>query len=183
MGFADNLSGFDDNAYMKKIHGRNNYSDQLLQENIYKKRRMINSSKTSAAAGAACAHISGGMSLLGTAWSVRTLSVEKQKLKLLEEEWERRGSDKLKKRFVKDTLLPVATSAAIGTLTYGADVGVSNLAAQNAMAHTIGDPLMNTWNSTAVSTYYTGIEKGVGYATNKAMDRSHSKAKSKKHRH
>lgn len=162
MKFKEGLLGFSSSSYCDKISARE-YSYAELAKNIYKKRRAINVAKTSAVSSAAAAHVTGGTSLLGTGWSMRTVSVEKQKLGLLEEEWERRGQDPLPKRKLKDLWIPVIITGAIGAFTFSVDLAISNATQTAAEAAAMGIPGYE-FNGHLVGAWYSAVEKGMGKA-------------------
>ena len=160
MKFKEGLFGFSSSDYREKISSRD-YSYAEVATNIYRKRRAIASSKTSAVGGVAAVHVSGGASLVGTAWATRNISVEKKKLRLLEEEWERRGQEPLPKRTLKDTIIPIIITGAIGVFTFSVDLAISNATATAAQAAAMGIPGYE-FHGHLVGAYYTSIEKGAG---------------------
>ena len=154
--------GFSSSKYREKI-SRKEYSYAELATNIYKKRRAIVSAKTSAVSSAAAAHVTGGASLFGTGLSMRSLSVEKQKLELLEEEWQRRGQDPLPKRKLKDMLIPIVLTGAIGVFAFNVDLGIANATQTAAEAAAMGIPGYE-FNGHVIGAYYDTVEKGMGMA-------------------
>lgn len=160
MKIKEGLFGFSSSDYSEKI-SRREYSYSELATNIYRKRRAIATSKVSTASGVAAAHVTGGMSLVGSAWSGRNISVEKQKLALLEDEWARRGQTRLPKRTVKDMVIPVVIAGAIGVFTFSVDLGIANATATAAQAAAMGIPGFE-FHGHLVGAEYTSIEKGAG---------------------
>jgi len=153
--------GFSSSRYREKISDCNEYHPIQLAHNIYKKRRAIIAATGGFLTGLAAAHLTGGMSLAGSAWSDRNLHVEKRKLKLLEEEWMNRGFETLPSRNVRDVLIPVVVATAVGALTFTVDMGLANAVAQTAM-YPVGSPLAYPYNVHEVDIYYRGVEYGVG---------------------
>ena len=84
--------------------------------------------------------------------------MEKQKKKILHDEWKDRHGEKLEKRVVKDTLVPVALASAVGAFTVAADMGISNAAATSSLAAAQGIPGYG-FNESMVSAIYTGYEQ------------------------
>lgn len=160
MKIKEGLLGFSSSDYREKISSRD-YSYAELATNIYRKRRAIASSKVSTATGVAAVHVTGGASLVGSAWSARNISVEKKKLRLLEEEWARRGQEPLPKRTIKDMVIPVLITGAIGVFSFSIDLAISNATATAAQAAAMGIPGYE-FHGHLVGAYYTAIEKGVG---------------------
>ncbi|KIJ53480.1 hypothetical protein M422DRAFT_42621 [Sphaerobolus stellatus SS14] len=67
---------FNSDKYAEEISNEESYTLEMLALNIYKKRRAITSSKTSIATSVVGAAVTGGISLIGTAMSARSISVE-----------------------------------------------------------------------------------------------------------
>ena len=152
---------FNATSYNKRIREKD-YTFGELARAIYIKRRHIASSTASAAAGVACAHVSGGMSLVGSAYAGRNISVEKQKLTVLENLWKCTGMAPLPHRHIKDTVIPVVITTAIGVFTFSVDLGLSNAVANGAQASIPGYGL-------AISSHLTGgelfgMEQGMEWA-------------------
>ena len=159
MKFGEGLFGFDKDDYRTKINARD-YSYAKLATNIYKKRRAIAISATSAVGSVAAAHITGGTSLIGTAWSARNISIEKQKPKLLEEEWENnRLQPPLKQRTTKDLVIPIIITGAIGAFAFTVDLAIDHATQTAAEAAAMGIPGYD-FHGHLVGAYYTVIEKG-----------------------
>ncbi|KAK7032588.1 hypothetical protein VNI00_012851 [Paramarasmius palmivorus] len=151
--------GFNSSKYREKISDPN-YSLQTMALNIYKKRRAIATSGVQVAGGVVAAGISGGVTLAGSAFAARNIHVEKQKLKLLEEEWcTGRRQYPLPKRHIKDMVIPVIIATAVGALAFTVDLGLANAAAQNAM-YPIGHPFHYPYDIHAVGLYYNAVERG-----------------------
>ncbi|KAJ6454414.1 hypothetical protein C8R45DRAFT_1222869 [Mycena sanguinolenta] len=153
--------GFSSSDYREKISDWKEYHPIQLAHNIYKKRRAIIMATGGVATGLATAHLTGGVSLVGSAWSGRNFRVEQRKLELLEEEWENRGFKKLPRRDVKDVLIPVIIATTVGALTFTIDMGLANAVAQTAM-YPVGSPLAYPYNVHAVGLFYQVVEWGVG---------------------
>ena len=112
MRLSEVFSDFDVDEYKEKISPDNMTVNQL-KDKIKEKRRAIASSKTSAVAGVAASGFTFGLSLWGTAYEGRSLGVDRQKLGLLEAEWEGRGYEKLPDNF-SDKFVPVFKTALLG---------------------------------------------------------------------
>jgi hypothetical protein len=124
-------TGFSSTNYRERITKK--LPHQLIYD-IYKKRRALTKSGVGVVFTVLCAHATGGISLLGTAWHARTRNVEKRKLTLLEQEWHSRGGDELPDRYVKDMLIPLVISTTIGAFTFCVDVGLSSPCVDSSMA-------------------------------------------------
>ncbi|KAJ7044423.1 hypothetical protein C8F04DRAFT_1228705 [Mycena alexandri] len=161
MKIKEGLLGFSSSEYREKISDWNEYHPIQLAHNIYKKRRAIIIATGGVATGLATAHLTGGVSLVGSAWSGRNFRVEQRKLGLLEKEWENRGFKKLPSRDVKDVLIPVIIATTVGALTFAVDMGLANAVAQTAM-YPVGSPLAYPYNVHAVGLFYQGVEQVVG---------------------
>ena len=159
MRIQDSLH-FSATSYDKRIHDKD-YTFGELARDIYLKRCHIASSTTSAAAGIACAHVSGGVSLFGSAYAGRNVSVEKQKLTLLEHLWESTGVEPLPHRHIKDTVIPVVITTAVGVFTFSVDLGLSNAVANAAQAGIPGYELAISSHITGGE--FSGVEKGMGW--------------------
>ena len=164
MKIKEGLFGFDSSNYREKI-SRRAYSYAELATNIYRKRRAITAAKVSAVSGVAAVHVTGGASLVGTAWSARNIAVEKKKLRLLEEEWARRGQEPLPTRTLKDTVIPVVITGAIGALAFSVDLALSNAIEAMAQGPATGFPGYEL-SGHLVGAYYTALEKGLGSTGN-----------------
>lgn len=121
----DDVFGFSTSSYRAKISDRNSYSDNELANNIYKKRQQCSGSAFGVGAGLAMAAHTGGASLAGVAFSGRNRSIAKQKLEMLEHEWQNRGYDSLDKR-LRDTIVPCAIGAAAMGVTAGVACGIEH---------------------------------------------------------
>ncbi|KIM87776.1 hypothetical protein PILCRDRAFT_3526 [Piloderma croceum F 1598] len=142
------------------------YTFGELAVDIYQKRRRIASSKVSIGTGVACAHLTGGTSLLSSAYAGRNISVEKQKLALLEDRWASTGIDPLPKRPIKDTLIPIVISTAIGAFAFSVDLAISNAVATAADAAQLGlSGYALPVSSHLISGEYGGVEKGMNWAS------------------
>lgn len=147
MGFND-LLYFNDDEYKIKI---TSYSDQDLHDDILKKRRQTSASGASIGVGIAFAHITGGISLASSAYSVRTVDIAYQKLAILEVEWEARGYERVHENVWRDKVLPIAVTGTTGAAVMGIEMGVSA-----AGAHAV----------TQASVNGVGQDAGHGYAVN-----------------
>ena len=96
---------FSKDSYRDKI-SQPDYSHAELAKNVYVKRRAIWGSGSSVATNVVMAHVTGGLTIVPVAWAARNISVAKQKLRLLEAEWRRRGQSKLPKR-KRDKIVPI----------------------------------------------------------------------------
>lgn len=157
---------FNSHEYMMKIC-KYEYSYYQLATNIYCKRRAIACSRTSVVGTILCASVTGGMSLVGTAIAGRNIIIEKQKLQLLEKEWARRGVPPLPRRHFKDTVIPVVLSSALCMFTFTVDLGIANTAANAALETQMGIAGAE-FHGHLVGSFYTGVEKGLSTASNKA---------------
>ena len=157
MKLSEGFLGFDKEAYRTKIHARD-YSYAKLATNIYKKRRAIAISATSAVGSVAAAHVTGGTSLIGTAWSVRNISVERQKLKLLEGEWKtNRKQSPLKHRMAKDLVIPIIITGTISAFAFTIDLALENIYQEAPETVIMGIP-DSVLDGHLVGAYYTVIE-------------------------
>ncbi|KAI0083857.1 hypothetical protein BDY19DRAFT_910324 [Irpex rosettiformis] len=174
------LMHFDEGAYISKI-SQPSYPDDVLRKNIYRKRRQTVSSRFAVGAGVGLAHVTGGASLASSAYGARTLSVASQKLVLLEREWERREHPTLPEHFMRDTVLPMAISTAVGAATVGFDLGLSAAAVSvpTSAGHAVHQAAYGvaTHASGAVPQIESGLETGLGeaarYATSGAAFPAH----------
>lgn len=140
-----------------------------LRENIYAKRRNLITAKTSALIGVLCVPVSGGASLLGVAYQIRNISVEKRKLAVLDHIWiVDRGEEQLAHRAFKDKWLPMAIISLLGCFIFNVDMGISNASASAAYAAQQG-LYGYDFNVHAVGAYYDAVEKGIGTAGNKVV--------------
>lgn len=118
MTFTENLTGLDLYKYQAKV---SHYDNKSLENNIYKKRRQCAGGTVGLATGLVTAVHTGGVSLAGALYSSRSISVAKQKLDIMEQEWARRGYNPLDKR-KRDVILPVA----IGVTAMGVAHGIAS---------------------------------------------------------
>ena len=157
MKLRESLLGFNNSHYREKISDRE-YSYATLARNIYRKRRAIGTSKKSALTGAAAVHVTGGMSLVGAAWSARNIAVEKNKLQLLEEEWLRRGQKKLRDlKTAKNTVNLRITSTA-GAVAFTVDFANPHATEEGAQEAAFGTPEYE-FNGHLVGAYHHAVEK------------------------
>jgi len=154
---------FDATSYEREIREKG-YTFGELARDIYIKRRQIVSSEVTVVTGLACVHVSGGTSLLGSAYAARNVNVEERKLALLEHLWKSTGMNPLPPRNITDTVIPVAISTAIGAFTFSIDLGISNAVATAAYASQMGIPgYALPINSHLIGGGYFGVEKGMGW--------------------
>lgn len=132
---------FDEFAYRCKISS-SSYPTGTLRDNIYQKRRTIVVAGTTIYGGLMLSAATSGASLFALPLPARKLDVEKQKLRLLEAEWIRRGHNKLPSRTVKDKVIPCLVTGAATAVCYGIDIGI---------AHAAGDVTTNTISQTVPS--------------------------------
>lgn len=130
-GVLEYLS-FDEDEYRRKIC-RPLYSDQELEENIYKKRQKINGVAWTVGANLALVHVTAGLSAITASKCGRAWQIDSAKLKMLEYEWSRRGYLKLPKHKFRDAVIPAAISAAAGGIgmIIGADLAAAGSDAVN----------------------------------------------------
>ncbi|KAF7974354.1 hypothetical protein HWV62_12304 [Athelia sp. TMB] len=161
------ILNFSSSDYEDRIRGKN-YTFGELARDIYIKRRAIASSKASAVTSAAAVHVTGGTSLFGTAYAGRNISVEKQKLALLERFWEDSGAAPLPRRHIKDTVIPIALATAVGVFAFSVDLAIANAVSTAATAAQMGIPGYTLpVSSLVISGEYFAIEKGMGWAGKK----------------
>lgn len=158
MGLGD-IASFNKQKY--RYHVQEDYNDEELRDNIYKKRRQVAASSCSVGTGVALMHVTGGASAVGSLLAGRNVQIARKKLKILEEEWGERGYEKLPKEFVRDTIVPAAISAAVGVVSCGIDHAAANaMAASSAGAHISGSQVAGMYPNYA----YYGPYPDVGYA-------------------
>lgn len=165
MRFSDILH-FSESDYYERIREKG-YSAYGLAREIYTKRRKANGAKGAVVSSVVCAHVTGGLSLLGGAYAGRNLSVEHQKLKLLEQMWgECTGGHELPHRHFRDTIIPIVISTALCYLTFTVDLNMTSFAANAAYANQIG---MSSYifPSHIVGAEATGAEKSLGWVGRK----------------
>jgi hypothetical protein len=115
---------FDKREYVNTISGKNFTYTELAKE-IYRKRAKKLSAKTKTGIGILAATATGGASLVGSALAGRNMSVESQKLKMLEAEWARRGQPKLPKSKLKDRIIPITIAVGTSLFAIGIDIALS----------------------------------------------------------
>lgn len=163
MKFTESMY-FNKSKYREKISDRHSYSDEKLANEIYSKRAKRLSAKVRVGVGAAAATVTGGSTLVAAAFSGRNVSVEGQKLKLLEEEWQNRGYERLQKRKFKDKIVPMVITAATSGFAAGMDA-VFAVASPDQFAQIIpGNSALN--DALIQNVYYGGLEKGASVAGN-----------------
>jgi len=116
MAFTD-FFHFDEEEY-RQNKSRPHYPDNELHNNIYRKRREIAASGWSVGVGMVLMHP------LGVVVASRTLIVARDKLKLLEMEWARRGYAPLQTHPIRDGAVPCMFAAAVNGLAIGLDLGL-----------------------------------------------------------
>ena len=153
------LLHFDSDAYRWTI-SQPAYSYVELATNIYKMRRTIAGSMTAAFASAAAAVFTHGLSLLGSAYAIRKVSVAEQKLLLLEAEWTRRGQLPLPRRRFRDVVIPVVIASTVGTFAFTIDLGMTGIsdAATQVVTETFPGSV-NEVNGHVVNAYYSTLER------------------------
>jgi hypothetical protein len=127
----DEFIHFDSKRYRAKASAMNNHA---LREKIFKQRRRTSAYVTSAAVSAAHAPVTGGLSLIVTAYTARRLHITRQKIKILDAEWLGRPGYEhrtLPRNRIRDILIPAAIGVAVAE---GADVLGETLAAAGSAA-------------------------------------------------
>ncbi len=152
---------FNERDYRRKIR-KPDYTHYELVSNIYRKRRNIASSTTSMVTSVATAPVA-GIGVVGLAWSARNMSVDAQKLRLLEKEWARRGQKPLPKRPIKDTLIPVLMTTAVGIFAPFVDIGMDKV---EEMAWDVSQEVTDL----AMGTYADCVESGIISVGEKVWD-------------
>ncbi|KJA17976.1 hypothetical protein HYPSUDRAFT_45689 [Hypholoma sublateritium FD-334 SS-4] len=161
------IAHFSKDKYRQHIADKN-LSDQELGTEIYKKRSKRLSSKVRVGVGAAAAHLTGGGTLVSAAFAGRNISVESQKLELLEEEWAVRGYAPLPERRLKDKIVPVLLTAATSTFAAGMDVAFA-MASPDQFAQIIPNTEVNDFLISNV--YYGGLEQGATSVKNTVVNK------------
>ena len=158
------------NFSRKRYHDKKADDDNDdIKENIYAKRRNLISAKTSVVTGVLCVPVTAGASLLGVAYQLRNISVEKRKLAQLDLIWtSEREQEPLQHRPFKDKWLPMFITSLIGCFIFNVDLGISNASATAAYAAQQG-LYGYDFNAHAVGAYYDGVEKVIGTAGNKVV--------------
>ncbi|KAH0283458.1 hypothetical protein M436DRAFT_82368 [Aureobasidium namibiae CBS 147.97] len=113
----DDIMGFDAGAYTAKV--RKMDAAELRQREVYKTRQ-IYSGSWSLGAGIGLAFFTAGISLAGSAYGLRRISIAEQKLAIVQEELKNRELALYKER-KRDFLIPMA----IGVVTMGVSCGSS----------------------------------------------------------
>ncbi|KAF8657836.1 hypothetical protein AX16_002152 [Volvariella volvacea WC 439] len=147
---------FDKYAYQDKI--LRNYNYYHLAHKIYSKRRAVVGSGVAVGSSIISTSFSGGASLISSAWSLRSLSVERQKLELLEQEWARRGQLPLRER-KRDMIIPIILNTIMGLFMFNVDLNVEN--PMTPPSHPVQAgwlPPTNSFGGYAVGAYYTPIQ-------------------------
>ena len=142
---------FSENKYRKRVT-KKKFDDERLANEIYKKRAKRVTSSVRVAVGAVAAFFTAGGSLVAAAIAGRNISVQSQKLKVLEGEWAGRGHPELPERLIKDVIIPAALTVATGTIVVGMDakiasVGaglISNMVPDTAVADIVASTVANT---------------------------------------
>ena len=161
------IAHFSEDKYREHIADK--YSnDQDLGTEIYKKRAKRLSSKVRVGVGAAAAPLTGGGTLVSAAFSGRNISVESQKLELLEEEWANRGYAPLPERRLKDKIVPVLLTAATSTFAAGMDA-VFAVASPDQFAQLVPNTEINDFLISNV--YYGGLEQGATSVKNAVVNK------------
>lgn len=117
----DDLFEFDAAAYRAKV--RTLSDDELRKRQCIKTRQHLGGA-WSVGFGIGGEVFTGGLSLIGSAYGARRMSVAQQKIEIVNEEMARRGARNYEER-KRDTLIPCA----IGVLTAGIGFGIDDLCA------------------------------------------------------
>ncbi|KAF9479929.1 hypothetical protein BDN70DRAFT_920900 [Pholiota conissans] len=162
---------FNKDDYRSTI-AKKDFSHTDLAKEIYRKRAKKLSAKVRAGVSLAAATVTGGASLLSSAHSARNISVENQKLKLLEEEWRRRGQPELPKSKLKDKIIPITIAAGTSLFTVGIDIALSGASPdQFYQVMPNMDPAVNEYIISHA--YYPVVESALGstggYVTGKVV--------------
>jgi hypothetical protein len=152
---------FDEDEYLNTISGKY-FSHTALAKEIYRKRAKRLSAKVHTGMGILAATLTGGAALVGTAIAGRNISVESQKLEMLEAEWARRGQPKLPKSKFKDKIIPITIAVGTSLFAVGIDIALSGASPDQFYQFTPDADL----NGYIVSSYYTIVDKGLGSAGN-----------------
>ncbi|KAF8192187.1 hypothetical protein BJ912DRAFT_963222, partial [Pholiota molesta] len=115
---------FDEDEYLNTISGKY-FSHTALAKEIYRKRAKRLSAKVHTGMGILAATLTGGAALVGTAIAGRNISVESQKLEMLEAEWARRGQPMLPKSKFKDKIIPITIAVGTSLFAVGIDIALS----------------------------------------------------------
>lgn len=164
------LIHFDGQLY-RLVVGNEVYSDSMLRNNIFRKRRTISATRTSIQISIRLAFMSLGISAISIPLSARRLYIARKKLSILEAEWSQRGHDAIPVRAFKDRFLPSLISAAISFATCGLDAGIASAGADavHLAARDGAEQLARDIHSQGISTtighdFVQGIEDGVQQA-------------------
>ncbi|KAF9479928.1 hypothetical protein BDN70DRAFT_894543 [Pholiota conissans] len=152
---------FDEEEYLNTISNKY-FSHTALAKEIYRKRAKKLSSKVRTGVGILAATVTGGASLVGAALSARNMSVENQKLDLLEAEWRRRRHPPLPKNSLKDKIIPITIAVGTSLFAVGIDVALSG-ASPDQFYQLIPNTAVNDF---VISEYYTVVDKGLSSAGN-----------------
>ncbi|KAF5309218.1 hypothetical protein D9619_012737 [Psilocybe cf. subviscida] len=144
-----------------------------IAQAIYRKRSKRLTSKVSTGVSVAAAVVTGGHSLIASAISGRNISVESQKLEILEEEWTNRGHPPLPKSTARDKIIPITVAFGASLFTVGLDVALAG-ASPDQFFQLTPDPQLNEFLIGNV--YYAGVEKGVSAAGKLAVKKAVSRA-------
>lgn len=144
-----------------------------IAQAIYRKRSKRLTSKVSTGVSVAAAVVTGGHSLVASAISGRNISVESQKLEILEEEWANRGQPRLPESTARDKIIPVTIAFGASLFTVGLDVALAG-ASPDQFFQLTPDPQLNEFLIGNV--YYKGVEKGVSAAGNMVIKKTGSRA-------
>lgn len=171
MKFTESLH-FSQKKYREDLRTKN-LSHIALAKEIYRKRSKRLSSKVSAGAGVAAAFVTGGHSLVASAYSGRNISVESQKLAILEEEWAHRGHPPLAESTLRDKVIPITVAFGASLFTLGLDVALA-AAGPDQFFQLTPDPALNEFLIGNV--YYTGVKSGASAVGKMAVKKAVSRA-------
>ena len=143
--------------------------NEELALKIYKKRRNITLSRTSATVGFCCLGLTGGASLIGMIYHFRNLSVEKRKRNILEEFWDERHGESLPERSFQDKWFPMALGIALGCFIWHVDLAIFN---QDQFAEYAAQQGVAGYEAVShvASAWISGEEKAIGTVSNKIQD-------------
>ncbi|KJA17975.1 hypothetical protein HYPSUDRAFT_45688 [Hypholoma sublateritium FD-334 SS-4] len=155
---------FSEKKYRKRL-AKKKFDDERLATEIYKKRAKRLTSSVRVAVGAVSAFLTAGGSLVAAAIAARNISVQSQKLKVLEGEWVGRGHPELPERVLKDKIIPAVVTAATGTLAVGIDAKIVSTGAgliSNMISDTeVADVLASTATNTALQQVAAAVADAV----------------------
>lgn len=158
---------FNEKKYRKRL-AKKKFSDERLATEIYKKRAKRLTSAVRVAVGAVSAFFTAGGSLVAAAIAARNISVQSQKLKVLEGEWAGRGHPELPERMLKDKIIPAVVTAATGTLAVGIDAKIMNMGA-GLISNMIPDTAVA--DILASSATNAALQQGAAVVTDAVVDR------------